>query len=424
MKRYIAFFLFFAVLLSLAACGNGEQHETTQPTQTEEPEAFLASQIVQGGVTDYVIVHDGSLAARQLASDLVAMFAGVYGVSLESCVADEKEESTYEIVVGAAREIAQKTIKKLTGEFDFAMKVEQDKLVLCAKNDLSYDYLGYYLKKEVFVKSESPDLTLDSDDNIVYSKSPLMDTTYVDYWMADNTYFPMEEYFSFQVFKNADTTLPYRLYVPFNYTPEKSYPLLVNLHGAGLRGSDNQQHLGFIDMAMKNPELSVDEAIIIFPQCPENELWVDTSWSKGSYSLDSTPESNELKAVVELIGQLQEKYSVDASRIYAMGYSMGGYGTWNLLMNHPELFAAGVPMCGAGDPSKANVLKDIPVWAVHGALDPTVPVAGSRDMAAAIETAGAKDFHYTELPDAVHDVWNYTYGNAEIFTWLFNQKKA
>ena len=107
-----------------------------------------------------------------------------------------------------------------------------------------------------------------------------------------------------------------------------------------------------------------------------------------------------------------------------MGYSMGGYGTWNLLMNHPELFAAGVPMCGAGDPSKANVLKDIPVWAVHGALDPTVPVAGSRDMAAAIETAGAKDFHYTELPDAVHDVWNYTYGNAEIFTWLFNQKKA
>ena len=81
-------------------------------------------------------------------------------------------------------------------------------------------------------------------------------------------------------------------------------------------------------------------------------------------------------------------------------------------------------MCGAGDPNKASAIKDIPVWAVHGALDPTVPVAGSRDMAAAMEAVGAKDFHYTEISDAEHNVWNYTYANAEILMWLFSQKKA
>ena len=68
------------------------------------------------------------------------------------------------------------------------------------------------------------------------------------------------------------------------------------------------------------------------------------------------------KAVMQLLDQLQEKYSVDEKRIYVMGFSMGGYGTWNALMNHPDVFAAGVPMCGAGDPSKAELLKNIPIW--------------------------------------------------------------
>ena len=104
--------------------------------------------------------------------------------------------------------------------------------------------------------------------------------------------------------------------------------------------------------------------------------------------------------------------------------SMGGYGTWNLLMNHPDVFAAGVPMCGAADPKMAEVLAQIPIWTIHGVKDPTVPVSGSRDMAAAIEKYDPVDFRYTELPDHEHDVWNYTYQNAEIMKWLFSQKKS
>ena len=103
---------------------------------------------------------------------------------------------------------------------------------------------------------------------------------------------------------------------------------------------------------------------------------------------------------------------------------MGGYGTWNLLMNHPDMFAGAVPMCSGGDPTKASVIKDIPIWAVHGALDSTVPVEGSRLMANALQAAGAKDFHYTEIPNANHDVWTYTFSNTEIFLWLFSQQKG
>ncbi len=423
MKKLFALLTVFAVLLGVAACGETPaETPTTTVETTEEPEVFATIDLVKNGASEFVIVHDGSDGARKLANDVRSMLAAAFEVSLD--VSGQAAENAKQIIVGNVGASGEKTAKKLTGEFDFAMKVEENKLVLCAKNDLSYGYLGQYLKREVFVKGDSADLTLDSDNNIVYSKSALMDTNYVDYWLAENTYFDLEEHFAYQVFKNADTMLPYRIYVPFNYTPEKSYPLLLNLHGAGLRGVDNQQHLNFIDDAMKNPELTVDDAIIIFPQCPETDKWVDSDWTLGSYSLDNTPESNELKAVLELIGQLQQTYSIDRNRMYVVGFSMGGFGTWNLLMNHPDMFAAGVAMCGGGDPSKASVLKDIPIWAVHGALDPTVPVSGSQDMAKAMEAVGAKDFHYTEIADAQHDVWNYTYANAEIFSWLFSQKKA
>lgn len=387
----------------------------------DDSESLVPTQLVVAGKSDYVIVHDGTAGAQALAEQLVKLFNDAYKIKVQSYPAGQQPETAKEIVVGMGRGISHKAARKLTGLFDFVMLSEDGKLLLYAKNELSYGYLGQYLKREVF--SGGTDLTLDAQDNLVYSQSELADTTYIDYWMAGNTSFVLGDHFAYKTYTNDDTTLPYRIYVPFNYDPEKEYPLLVNLHGAGLRGDNNQRQLSLIDKILKVPEMQVDEAIIIFPQCPENNKWVDTDWGKGSYNLDNVPESNELEAVMELIGLLQEQYAIDDSRIYALGYSMGGYGTWNLLMNHPDVFAAGIPMCGAGDPGKAEVLKNIPIWAVHGAKDPTVPVSGSRDMANAMEAVGATQFRYTELTDAEHDVWNYTYSNREMFTWLLSQKK-
>lgn len=423
MKKYLACFLALTfVLLLLPGCNTGGVADTGA-TETEEQEVFVSSTLIEGGASQYVIVHDGSSDTKSLANEIRTAVSGAFGVKLEVVSAKEREQSEYEIVIGQGRQIAEKTYNKLRDQLDFALKVEQNKLVLCAKDALSYKYLGEYLKREVFVKNDTQTLTLDSDDNIVYSSSALMEKNYIDYWMEQNSYFDLSDVFAWKQYKNADTTLPYRIYVPFNYSADKSYPLLVNLHGAGLRGSDNEKQLKFIDTLLKMPELSVDDAIIIFPQCPETDKWVDTNWSVGSYSTDATPESNELKAVMELIAQLQTEYSVDAGRIYACGFSMGGYATWDLLARHSDIFCAGIAMCGAGDPSKADILKNIPIWVIHGAKDPTVPVSGSRDMVEAIKAAGGEKINYTELADNEHDVWSYTYSSSEIFSWLFSQKK-
>ena len=420
MKKMLAVCVSFLIVLSLfAGCGVGE----TPVETTEAPEQFVTTTFVSNGTSECVIVHDGTSSASALANDVRNMIAKEFGVVLNA-LHGAAGEHPMEIVIGNCRPIAEKTAKKLKTPFDFALKVEENALVLSAVNEISYRYLSEYLSREVFVKTADGTLQLDSDDNILYTESALADTHYIDYLAQGGKNFDLEQVFDWAIYENEDTKLPYRIYVPFNYSPDKEYPLLVNLHGAGLRGDDNERHLAFIDQTMRLPDRTLDEAIIIFPQCPQSDRWVDSDWAMGSYNLDKVPESNELKAVVELVGQLQEAYNVDENRIYACGFSMGGYATWNLLMNHPDLFCAGIAMCGAGDPNKADILKDIPIWAIHGAKDPTVPVAGSRDMVTAIENAGGELIHYTELPDNEHDVWTYTYNSFEMFDWLLSQSKA
>ena len=430
MKKIISLFLALSLSIGFfAGCGATptETVSTTVATTTaatEEPDVYVTSTIIQNGASDYVIVHDGKSESTQVANDVKSAIIQAYGVTLQIKTAAEKEPGGCEIVIGTCRDRGVALDKKLRSDLDFGMKVAQDQLVLCAKDTVSYQYLVQYLKKEVFIADEKKELVLTSDDNMIYSASELMDTNYIDYITDGSNFFAFKKVFNAKIFQNENTQLPYQLYVPFNYSADKSYPLILNLHGAGLRGVDNQRQLGFLDTMMKDPTLELDEAIIVMPQCPETDQWVDTNWSLGSYSTANLPESNELAAVVELIGQLQETYPVDASRIYVCGFSMGGYGTWDILARHSDLFCAGIPMCGAGDPSQAQILAQIPIWAVHGAKDPTVPVTGSRDMAEAIKSAGGDKFHYTELPDAEHDVWNYTYSNTEIFTWLLSQKKG
>ncbi len=395
---------------------------TTAPEP--EPEPFYSNELIKDGASEYVIVHDGTVDTMTFANELRGIIYSAFGVNLTVAKASAKAESDCEIVLGEARDVAKATSKKLAGKYDFAIKSEDKKIVLCAKNDVSYLYLAEYLGREVFVKSEGNSFVIDSDDNLIYSDSSLKEKNYIEYMNEAKKSFTLAKICAKETYKNSDTALPYRIYVPFNYTPDKEYPIFVNLHGAGHRGNDNEKHLGFITSLLQVKELPLDDSIIIFPQCPENNKWVDTDWEKGSYSLDAVPESNELRALVELIEDLKKEYSVDEKRIFACGLSMGGYGVWNLLMRHPDLFTGGVAMCGAGDPTKAETLVDIPIWAVHGALDPTVPVSGSREMVEAIKSAGGTKIQYTELPKNQHDVWTYTYANYNIFLWLYDQVKG
>ncbi len=416
-KIWIALFL-LAVLLTAVSCSGGIEPEMSgEEAMTETAEPSTTLELVQKGRSKYTIVHDGSDEAKDFADQLSGYIRLKFGPKLEIQSAKEAD-GRYEIVIGSVSDG-----EVLSKPFDFSVTVKEDRLCFDASGGAAYRYLLEYLKRDVLVRGSSADLTLTPENNMRYTTSALSKTTFVDYLREGKKDLNPHVFFDAGVFKHEKTSLLYRIYIPSTYSAEKEYPIFVHLHGAGIRGNDNKRPLSFVKKLFETEKYALDECIVIVPQCPEGEKWVDITWSDGSYDLAKVPESNEFEALVALIESTKENYSVDDSRIWAAGFSMGGYGTWNLLMNHPDLFCAGVPMCGAAAPASASLLLDTPVWAVHGVKDPTVPVSGSREMVEAIRALGGTKVHYTELPDHEHDVWNYTYNNDEIFTWLFSQTK-
>jgi predicted peptidase len=102
---------------------------------------------------------------------------------------------------------------------------------------------------------------------------------------------------------------------------------------------------------------------------------------------------------------------------------MGGFGTWALARHAPNRFAAIVPICGGGDPSRVKRIAHIPAWVFHGAKDPTVPVENSKKMVDALEKNGGNP-RYTIYPEAGHDSWTQAYNTPELYEWLLQQKRT
>ncbi len=217
----------------------------------------------------------------------------------------------------------------------------------------------------------------------------------------------------------GEAILLYRLVLPENYDESKSYPLILFLHGAGERGDNNTSQL---NNAVQRIADNAPNAIIVAPQCPYDNKWVDAEWTNVSYSTDEIPESNELKLVMGMLEKVQKEYSVDKERIYASGISMGGFGTWDLIVRHPNTFAAAIPVCGGADYTKAERLVNMPIYTFHGDSDWDVPVQGTRAMVEAIKSAGGDKITYTEYAGMGHAIWEDAFGTPGLYDNLFSHK--
>ena len=165
----------------------------------------------------------------------------------------------------------------------------------------------------------------------------------------------------------------------------------------------------------------VRDSITVVPQCPEGNQWVDWPWSNGSYSTEFVKISNELKTVMNIMRTVTKEFSTDSNRYYVVGLSMGGYGTWDLLVRFPKYFAAGVPICGGGAPNAAKKIVDMPIWAFHGNADDIVPVSGTRNMVDELKKAGSTSVKYEEIDGGDHNIWGEIFTRKELADWLFSQ---
>ncbi len=205
--------------------------------------------------------------------------------------------------------------------------------------------------------------------------------------------------------RQVSMQIDYLLYVPEDYdSAQDEWPLLVFLHGLGERGPD-------INLLKKHgPPKLIEQGkqfpfIVLSPQCPANSWW-----------------TYEIAEVLALIDEICQTYKVDRKRIYLTGLSMGGYGTWAIAATNPDRFAAIAPICGGGFTFIAPNLKDIPVWAFHGADDRAVPLKKSQEMVDAVNRAGGKA-KLTIYPKTKHDSWTRTYNNKKLYEWFLSHSK-
>lgn len=205
----------------------------------------------------------------------------------------------------------------------------------------------------------------------------------------------------------------YLVHLPESYPEDskKKWPLILFLHGAGERGED-------LDLVKRHgpPKLAEDDPsfpfIVVSPQCPEDKIW-------------------ETDILIHLLDHVQTEYRIDLSRVYLTGLSMGGYGTWDLGLKHPERFAAIAPICGGGNwidarlagSQQRKALKNLGIWAFHGAKDEVVPLEQSKIMVEAAKAAGCKEAQLFVFPEAGHDAWTETYNSEELYDWFLAHER-
>lgn len=224
-------------------------------------------------------------------------------------------------------------------------------------------------------------------------------------------------------------TLNYRVLWPDNFSEDKSYPLVLFLHGAGERGSDNKAQLTHGSSLFAAPEnRSNFPAIVIFPQCPKDDYWsnVDIDRSGKGVKLEFNSEkepTSALALVMELLAQELDKSYVDKDRVYVAGLSMGGMGTFEILSRMPETFAAAIPICGGGNPALAEKYAQIPMWVFHGAKDDVVNPLYSLEMVEALLKAGGHP-NFTLYENANHNSWDSAFTEPQFLPWLFSKKRT
>jgi predicted esterase len=190
------------------------------------------------------------------------------------------------------------------------------------------------------------------------------------------------------VLADADEIMPYRLFIPKSYDGKKAFPLVVALHGLG--GTEDSMFGANYRML---PEVEKREYILVAPL----GYRIDGGYGRAANKRTQLSEQD----VMHVLALVRKDYKIDNQRIYLMGHSMGGIGTWTLGAKYPSIWAALGPISGVADPRTVEVMRNIPEVVVHGDADTTVPVGGSRAMVAEMKKLGV-DVNYIEVPGGSH----------------------
>lgn len=205
----------------------------------------------------------------------------------------------------------------------------------------------------------------------------------------------------------------YLIFVPLDYTPNKKWPVVMFLHGAGQKGTDGIRPAiaGLGTALANNPQ---QPFIALFPQCENMSGRHLTCW---------LADSEDSQRALAMLREMEQEYSIDPQNRIISGWSMGGYGAWSLGAAYPELWAGILSISGGQTekevPLQALADSKIPVWAVHGAQDNLISADAHQQMVEQLNTLGGQGT-FTLVEEAGHGVWQYLFSDPKVMNWLAN----
>ena len=216
---------------------------------------------------------------------------------------------------------------------------------------------------------------------------------------------------------------PYLLLPPAKVVEGETYPLILFLHGAGERGTDNAAQMRHFPERMAKAQAATGQAcFVLAPQCPNDVWWTPRKRDGQRDSNGLQAAAPSMQAVIAALQEVVRSQPIDRERISLTGLSMGGFGSWDLATRYPQWFSAVVPVCGGGDPRLVARLAGLPVQVWHGDADTSVAVAMSQQMVGAMRSLKLP-VEYTELPGVGHDSWNQAYRDIDCLKLLMTSKR-
>lgn len=204
----------------------------------------------------------------------------------------------------------------------------------------------------------------------------------------------------------GESYFDYWVYFPKDYDAKTKYPLVFFLHGAGERGNDLKLVLRYGIPKLLNDGLEYG-AVVVSPQCKADITW--------------TSQSEKLR---EFLAFVIDKYNVDEDAVSITGLSMGGFGTWQMICDYPELFSAAAPICGGGMSWRADRITHLPIRIFHGEKDTDVDSFYSKDFYRRLKQYNASDVELFLYPNIGHGSWVQAYEQTDLLDWLISKRRS
>jgi len=207
----------------------------------------------------------------------------------------------------------------------------------------------------------------------------------------------------------ANADMAYALFIPSSYRQGRPAPLIMDLHGLNITPLMQMLFDGTTDLAEQYG------FIVVAPMGFSVSGWwgarngtpvAAAATKPGTETHYSSSELSEIDAMT-VLASIRQRYSIDSDRIYLMGHSMGGAGTYYLGWKYNDIWAAIAPISGAGgiaDAAAAERYRSFATLLMHGDKDSIVSVIGSRRAAMLLQNAGAQHL-YLEFPGKDHEFW-------------------